>query len=367
MRRIYGKLRLYLTLVVVGMAALSLWGLFSGRASEAALLGQLLMVAALALVSLRLVNDLRRVTRRADALLTEARQEAGEQETGEGESAESLGDDKDSGNERHTWSEEKGILAAQNEELATLSSVVADHSGELGSVVEGLRSVEKEMTKRSQWAVDTIIRQLESSIGLYAILSPGRVLPFSRGWAACPDLLGLIVNEIFGRESPPRVLECGSGLSTVVIANALARRGDGGNVVSLEHDEVFLEQTRLWLGHRSLDCAEVRFAPLTEIPFIGTGGGVKDASVWYDPAAVAGEEGINLLVVDGPPGRASSHIRYPALPIVRESLSRDAVIIVDDIKRADDSDTLHAWSDMLGVQPEIHRTEKGTGILRLEG
>src|SRR3546814_9693589 len=70
-------------------------------------------------------------------------------------------------------------------------------------------------------------------------------------------------------EKPAVVVECGSGLSTVVIARCLQLNG-GGQVFSLEHMEKFAAQTRKELSRRGLsDWARVIDAPLERLESLG--------------------------------------------------------------------------------------------------
>src|SRR3984885_12281967 len=65
-------------------------------------------------------------------------------------------------------------------------------------------------------------RQLEALQNLSAVLPASDVLPSSRGWAASPDLLLVLVDLIIA-ERPSLVVECGSGASTLWLALAMRR------------------------------------------------------------------------------------------------------------------------------------------------
>ena len=79
-------------------------------------------------------------------------------------------------------------------------------------------------------------RQIES---LFSIFGPLRVtapLPPMREWAVSPDFANMIAGTIYRKAG--RVLELGSGVSTLVAGYALRQAG-GGALVSLEHEEHF--------------------------------------------------------------------------------------------------------------------------------
>ena len=112
-----------------------------------------------------------------------------------------------------------------------------------------------------------------------------------------------------------RVVECGSGLSTIVIARRLRELG-GGSVHSLEHDPAWAAEGRSRLAGEGLgDLAEVIEAPLAPHPAAAPG------CLWYDRAALAAlpAAGVELLLVDGPPAGEPEieRSRYPALPSSR--------------------------------------------------
>ena len=120
------------------------------------------------------------------------------------------------------------------------------------------------------------------------------------------------------------MVECGSGRSTVVIARSLRELG-GGSVHSLEHDPAWAQLTRMRLAAEGLAAiATVIEAPLSAHPLAQPG------CRWYARWALRElPEGLDLLLVDGPPaGEAPiERSRYPALPAlagpVRPGRDRD--------------------------------------------
>src|SRR6185295_577572 len=76
-------------------------------------------------------------------------------------------------------------------------------------------------------------------------------------------------------------------------------------------------------------------------------------------------EPIDLLVVDGPPGDVGDLARYPALPLLHERLSDNAVILLDDASRRDMRLILDLWlREFDNFDLERIDTEKGAAILR---
>ena len=155
-----------------------------------------------------------------------------------------------------------------------------------------------------------------------------------------------------GRE---RVVELGSGHSTVLIAERLEARG-AGHVVAVDHDADYAARTRAWLEDRGLGHrATVVHAPVRETA-------VEDRRIpWYDMDALeAGlPDRIDLLVVDGPPDLYGRDVRWPALPLLQDRLGPGAVILMDDGDRPDERRAARDWHARLGGR--IRYTPGGTG------
>src|SRR5688572_19602665 len=81
---------------------------------------------------------------------------------------------------------------------------------------------------------ERVIRRAESAVSLSAPL--GMAAPVFGRWADEGDFAGMIVREL--ERSPQLVVECGSGATSLIIADKLRQNGSG-RVVSLEHDLVY--------------------------------------------------------------------------------------------------------------------------------
>jgi predicted O-methyltransferase YrrM len=199
--------------------------------------------------------------------------------------------------------------------------------------------------------------QLEALLALYHEVRPAIAFPPMRGWMASPDLVLALWHEVLQRR-PHRILECGSGVTTLVLAQACARLGHG-RVTALEHQPEYAERTRALLrAHGVADRAEVRDAPLEPIDLDGP------SDRWY-ATSVLPPSPIGLVVVDGPPAGRDPWARYPALPLLLDHLTEDAVVYVDDHKRPGERRTVARWLD---EHPdwELTRLPHEAGTARLE-
>ncbi len=191
--------------------------------------------------------------------------------------------------------------------------------------------------RRQRRALDEQLQQIQSLLFLQQTLRPAHPLPLFDRAALFPDAAAVLVGLLRERR-PRRVVELGSGVSTLIVAYVLREIG-GGQVLSLEHDPHYARLTRdLLCRHAVADFAQVIDAPLVDVT-LG-----RHRHRWYDPRALAAIDApVDLLLVDGPPRRTQPLARYPALPLLVDRLSAQALIVVDDSRRSDEREMLRRW------------------------
>lgn len=201
----------------------------------------------------------------------------------------------------------------------------------------------------------TEYRQVESLMALYRDIDPVASFPDTRGWAASPDLLRFLWTEI-RRTHPDTVLECGSGVSSIVLGYACSRNGSG-RVVSLEHDEEFAQNTAAMVADHGLqDIVDVRVAPLRPSRLAGH-------PLWYDMGLVPEE--LDLVFVDGPPAAADRTARFPTIPLLYDRLSPRATIVMDDhIRVSEVENTRAVLRSFDDLHAEEIQHEKATVVVR---
>jgi hypothetical protein len=176
-------------------------------------------------------------------------------------------------------------------------------------------------------------------------------------WSLADGALEVVLAEL--EPGPRRVVECGCGRSTVVIARALRELG-GGELHSLEHHPAWAQLCRAQLAAEGLSgIATVIEAPLSPHPQAQPG------CAWYAGWALAQlpESGVELLLVDGPPAGepAFERSRYPALPALAERLAAGAIVIIDDVGREGERWVVDRWERELGPHFE-RRDVEGVAI-----
>jgi len=126
---------------------------------------------------------------------------------------------------------------------------------------------------------------------------------------------------------PKVVLECGSGMSTVVLANYAVTHN--AEVIVLEHDKRFWNQTRNLLRKHGLESAvDLRLAPLTGSPPM------------YDTEL---PKGIQFVLVDGPPNALGG--RSAVFPAVQSFLKQPWEMWLDDSDRPEEQEAIQLWVD----------------------
>ena len=197
-------------------------------------------------------------------------------------------------------------------------------------------------------------RMLQRSISRMKSRSMGSRLPFlsltdaiygwgNEGWSADEDYLARLVSE--AEATTGRIVECGSGLSTLLLATVAARTGV--EVHALEHNEEWRQRVVAALAENGLPHVTVHAAPLTNY-------GEFD---WYSiPEELP--NGVSLVVCDGPPA-ATLGGRYGMLPVLRSRFATDCTILLDDAGRAPEIAILDRWQAEAGATSERHQTRKG--------
>lgn len=233
---------------------------------------------------------------------------------------------------------------------------------ESGSSPEDTRQLLDRLSSLEQSVLDAInngYRQTEALVMLSRCLPLRYPLPPMRGWAVSPDL-ALSLYELVRDRQPEWIIECGSGVSSIVMGYALQEIGHG-RLIAFEHQEQFVGiASDLVARHALSGYVEVVHAPLEPVELDGA------SWQWYGKNVHTVLEGkkADLLFVDGPPGGIQPLARYPALPVLKAYLSRGVLVVLDDAARADEREIVERWLKEHGeFRSQYVRHEKGTALL----
>jgi len=184
--------------------------------------------------------------------------------------------------------------------------------------------------------------QVESLASLYRILDGKADFPATRIMAVSPDFMLHVVKHI-RRFAPKKIVECGGGTSTIVMAHMLKAFGQDAHIYVIENHEPSIEEIGEQLRQRDLE----RFVTLIAAPLIEKRyDGFTTVFNWYDLRSAAIPSDIDLLIVDGPLSLVNACARYPAGPELLPRLARNAHIFVDDANRADERRMIDLWREL---------------------
>jgi predicted O-methyltransferase YrrM len=181
--------------------------------------------------------------------------------------------------------------------------------------------------------------QFESLMGLYRLLDGRADLPSLRLRFVSPDFLLHVVRHI-QQHAPKRIVECGSGSSTIAMAQALRAFGIDGHIYSIENYEPSVASVRDQLRRHDLE----RFVTLVFAPLVPRRYDGVDAPIgWYDLGEGSIPGDIDMLLVDGPIAVIRTNARYPAGPELLPKLSRSGRVFVDDANRPGEKRMVERW------------------------
>ncbi len=151
-----------------------------------------------------------------------------------------------------------------------------------------------------------------------------------------------VLMDLLDETEPNTVVEFGSGLSTILVAAWMKRRGRG-LLRSFDHDSRWADKTSRHLAKHGLDRhCQVSCVALSTITVQG------HTVDWYDlPRDVQELSGIDLVIVDGPPSHEQAMARLPALFALEARLADECCVILDDAMRREEAAVAAIWGQHL--------------------
>lgn len=200
-----------------------------------------------------------------------------------------------------------------------------------------------------EWKLKRAVAQVRS-LPLGHVPSTQMLLALQAGWsnegyAARTDYLQEVA-RIAATTSDP-ILECGSGLTTILVGLLAGRRGV--RTYSLEHTSEWRGRINDTLRKLRIPQVEVSLAPLREY----------DGFSWYEAPLAQLPKGFGLVICDGPPGSTPGG-RYGLMPVLGERIPPGCVILLDDTERDSEVEAMRRWS--AETQMTILSHESPTGL-----
>lgn len=167
---------------------------------------------------------------------------------------------------------------------------------------------------------------------------------WGNSWSVQLEFLEATLQQTRDTDGP--ILECGSGLSTLLIGAVAQARGI--KVWSLEHEPKWAARVQKYLRKYRIHSVTLCQAPIRSY-------GDFD---WYSVSSLqAIPSKISLVVCDGPPGGTRGG-RYGLVPVMLDKLSPDCTILLDDGARQEEKEIADRWSKLLAANPELIGEEK---------
>lgn len=167
----------------------------------------------------------------------------------------------------------------------------------------------------------------------------------NEGFAAQIEYLEEVARRAATTAGP--ILECGSGLTTILMGLLAGRRGVA--TWSLEHIPDWGARVVQSLKQFKIPHAQVRHALLRDY----------EGFSWYDAPLTELPMDFQLVICDGPPG-ATHGGRYGLLPVLGARLPAGSVILLDDATRLGEAEVLRRWVTEARMDVAMHEGRDGS-------
>lgn len=161
-------------------------------------------------------------------------------------------------------------------------------------------------------------------------------------WSANDDYLAACIHAASQADGP--VLECGSGLTTLLVGAMAARQGRP--YWALEHTPQWADRVRSELGKWGVEKVNLCIHPLKDYGEFS----------WYDPPWAEMPEKFALIICDGPPSETKGG-RYGLMPVLGDRIGPGTTILLDDVVRPEEREIAARWKAEYGAVPTVDRPE----------
>lgn len=199
-------------------------------------------------------------------------------------------------------------------------------------------------------------RILHRVIRQVAGLEPGEVPTremfenLQRGWgnegfAAQTNYLAEVACRSATTSGP--ILECGSGLTTILLGLLAGRRGVA--TYSLEHTAEWCVRVVRVIKRFGIPNVRVCLSALRDF----------EGFAWYDAPLAELPDMFQLVICDGPPG-ATAGGRYGLWPVLGPRLPPGSVILLDDAGRSGEAEVLQRWTTEAKTSISLRESSNGS-------
>lgn len=165
----------------------------------------------------------------------------------------------------------------------------------------------------------------------------------NEGWSGLSEYLMACLQHT--DKSGGYVLECGSGLSTILMG--IIGKPKGVKIISLENSAKWRKRTGWYLHHFNLNNVSILYSPIAD----------KGNYQWYNIEGHSLPEKISLVILDGPPGDIKGG-RTGFFPECKNLVVRDTVILVDDVERKEEMGMVTDFAKSMDFRYTLTKGEK---------
>ena len=165
--------------------------------------------------------------------------------------------------------------------------------------------------------------------------------------------LAVILNDIIINKHQ-NIIEFGSGISTLAIANLIKKNKLECNFISVEDNEEWFQYLKSFLSRNDLQkYVNIIYAPLKKNSL------ALENNLWYSDETL--KKNINsdfkfsLAIIDGPAAWKTKIrlSRYPAVPYLINNLSEEFSIYLDDSNRKGEKEIMSLWNQKYKMKFEL--------------
>lgn len=165
----------------------------------------------------------------------------------------------------------------------------------------------------------------------------------NEGWTVHPDFARTCLQRAYLSQGP--ILECGSGLSTVLLGVIAKRMGK--RVFSFEHNSFWARRVQSVLKQYDIQNVDLCVTTLRNY----------GDYFWYDPPWGKMPDEFDLVICDGPPCNTPGG-RYGMMPVMKSHLAPGCVILMDDAAGNEERNIVIRWAEEMSAHYQISDSEK---------
>ncbi len=201
-------------------------------------------------------------------------------------------------------------------------------------------------------AIRKLTKDLQNSITPQENVISDLIYGWGNSWSVLEEYLSACIKFALASDGP--ILECGSGLTTVVLG-VIAERS-GNTVWSLEHNKEWSERVDRYLKKYQINSVRLCVNPLKDF---------TDFS-WYDPPLDVMPDRFSMVICDGPPKNTRGG-RYGLLPVMKSRFKPGTIILLDDAEREQEKAIATLWTGELNTSYEILGSKKPYILIIVSG